>query len=80
MTAADQLIVGAEFGLVLRHFPVRSIEHVRTKIVNGGKALQAFNGSDALGGHWKRDYELYLEQGEEYLSEKVRRYHARSLA
>ncbi len=80
VTSVDQLIVGAEHGLVLRHFPVRSIEHVRTKIVNGGKALQAFNGSDALGSHWKRDYELYLEQGEGYLSEKVRRYHARSLA
>ncbi len=80
VTDVDQLIVGAEQGLVLRHFPVRSIDHVRKKIVNGGKALQAFNGSKALGGHWKRDYELYLEQGENYLSEKVRLYHARSLA
>ncbi len=80
VTDVDQLIVGAEQGLVLRHFPVRSIEHVRKKIVNGGKALQAFNGSKALGGHWKRDYELYLEQGENYLSEKVRLYHARCLA
>ena len=74
------MIVGAEFGLVLRHFPVRSIEHVRKKIVNGGKALQAFNGPNSLGSHWKRDYELYLEKGEGYLSEKVQQYHARSLA
>ena len=80
VTDVDQLIVGAEFGLVLRHFPVRSIEHVRKKIVNGGKALQAFNGPNSLGSHWKRDYELYLEKGEGYLSEKVQQYHARSLA
>ena len=48
--------------------------------MNGGKALQAFNGPNSLGSHWKRDYDLYLEKGEGYLSEKVQQYHARSLA
>ncbi len=80
VTDVDQLIVGAELGLVLRHFPVRSIEHVRTKIVNGGKALEAFSGPNTLGSHWKRDYDQYVQKGESYLREKLDLYHARSSA
>ena len=78
VTNVDQLLIGAEFGLAVRHFPARSVDHVRKKIVNGARALEAFIGSSAIGGHWKRDYALYVEKGESYLSEKVHHYHQRN--
>jgi hypothetical protein len=78
VTDYDQLLVGAEFGLVLKHFPIRSITHIEKKIVNGGKALAALSNVDSLGQHWKRDYEAFLEKGHEYLRMKMSQYHEKN--
>lgn len=67
-------IVGAEYGLVLKHFPLRSIDQVRRKIVNGGRALSEFNGPQAIGSHWRRDFEQYQKLGDNYVIDKIRRY------
>jgi len=59
--------------LTFREFPIRSLNHFRKKITNGGKAIaeakqQGFN--NVGGGHWELIYNLYLKEGEAGLSKK----------
>jgi len=61
-------ISGLQQGLVIRHFPFRSREQIRRKIVNGGRALEAATDLDAaIGNTWRISYEAYLEQGEAFI-------------
>lgn len=52
-----------------REFRIRSLQHLRKKVINGGRAIQAANalGKPDIGGdHWRRWYADYLDQGEAY--------------
>ncbi|HQT67682.1 MAG TPA: glycosyltransferase 61 family protein [Acetobacteraceae bacterium] len=48
----------------LAHFSLRSLEHTRKKVINGGKAFQNAQGLEAHGGHWRERYRLYQQHGE----------------
>lgn len=72
----EELLIGAECGLFLKHYPVRSVDQMRKKVVNGGKALAAYKGPPDVGAHWRRGYADYLEKGEPYLVEKVAEHNA----
>ena len=46
------------------HFPVRSMEQFRKKIVQGGEAYRANTElAPRMGWHWRRWYKMFLEQG-----------------
>lgn len=49
------------------HFPLRSLDHVRKKVVNGGKAFQNVKGLEGLGLHWRERFELYEKFGDPIL-------------
>jgi hypothetical protein len=57
---------GLSLGLHYREFILRSLEHTKKKVVNGGKAIAAAEalGKDPGGPHWKAWYEIYLRDGE----------------
>jgi tetratricopeptide (TPR) repeat protein len=46
------------------HFPFRSIEQVRRKVVNGGLAFQGTSGLENYGDHWKKNYDSFIKNGE----------------
>lgn len=46
------------------HFSLRSIEHVRKKIVNGGLAFEGTKGLENHGGHWRERYKLLVAHGD----------------
>jgi hypothetical protein len=59
---------GYGLGLHYREFGIRSLEHTRKKVINGGRAIleaEKIKGMNAVGGfHWKAWYEAYLKDGE----------------
>ena len=56
------------FGAHIRHFPVRSFDHFRRKVINGGKAyLKAPDLSPKTGQHWREWYKVFEQQGESAL-------------
>jgi Glycosyl transferase family 2 len=72
----EELLVGAECGVFLKHYPIRSVDHIRKKVVNGGKALAAYKGPPDVGAHWRHSYTEYLEKGEPYLVKQVAEHNA----
>jgi hypothetical protein len=60
----DNVIVGAAHSLFMFHFSLRSLAHVKRKIINGGLAYRQAQGLDDHGGHWRKRYELYQQHGE----------------
>jgi hypothetical protein len=64
---AEEVIFGGECSLFLFHFPLRSVEHVLRKVINGGKAYAAAQGLDDHGGHWRKRYELYQKHGDQMI-------------
>ncbi|NJD05953.1 MAG: tetratricopeptide repeat protein [Methylococcaceae bacterium] len=60
-------VSGLQQGLVIRHFPLRSREHIRRKIINGGQALAAAELESAHGDHWRFSYNAYKAQGEAFI-------------
>jgi hypothetical protein len=67
----EELLIGAECGVFLKHYPIRSVDQLRKKVVNGGNALAAYKGPPHVGAHWRRGYAAYLEKGDPYLVEQV---------
>ena len=70
----DQLIPasvnGEDIGLVLKHYAFRSKEHIRRKIINGGKAYKAaISLSAETGISWKTWDNEYQSRGEAYIEE-----------
>ncbi len=63
----------AEAGFYLLHYSVRSIEHLRKKIVNGGLAYRDTSGLDGLGEHWKTNYQSLQNDGEAALLQLLER-------
>lgn len=56
--------------LELRHFPIRSADHLIRKARNGGAAYAAIADSPPTeGGHWKGWYSILQDQGEDALRE-----------
>ncbi len=58
---------GLSLGLHYREFFLRSLEHTRKKVINGGRAIEAAEalGKKNIGGdHWKGWYGIYKESGE----------------
>lgn len=51
------------------HYPLRSLDHVRKKVINGGEAFKDSKGLEQHGGHWRQRYDLYLRYGENILRE-----------
>ena len=71
--AINQSVVMAEAGFYVLHYPMRSVDQLRKKIVNGGRAYEACSKlrSD-FGGHWKYYYGLYQQHGDATLSHLLR--------
>ncbi|MFG1420175.1 glycosyltransferase family 2 protein [Roseixanthobacter liquoris] len=70
----SDLVVAAEHGLVLGHYPVRSVSQIKSKIINGAMALIAGNISTQYGGHWRKEYERYLAIGDMHFHDMVKKY------
>ncbi len=51
------------------HFSLRSISHVRKKIINGGRAFADTKGLDDHGQHWRERYALFQKYGDRIISE-----------
>ena len=70
----SQITIGSQHGVLLKHYPIRSIEQLRKKILNGGKALKALT-VNVGGAHWKHDYDRLMARGDAYVVEKLKSYH-----
>ena len=63
-------IYGKPLGLFIRHYPFRSKEHIKQKIIKGGQAYAATQGfPERVGRAWKKWYGQYQVTGEEYVDE-----------
>ncbi|MEL7035963.1 MAG: FkbM family methyltransferase [Cyanobacteria bacterium J06592_8] len=63
-------IYGKPLGLFIRHYPFRSKEQIRQKIIKGGQAYAATQGlPERVGRTWKEWYIQYQLRGEEYIDE-----------
>lgn len=51
----------------LMHYPLRSLQHVRAKVINGGRAFANSAGLETHGGHWRQRYDAYLRHGDDVL-------------
>ena len=60
-------VAGAQLGLHIRHFPVRSFEHFVRKSENGGKAYESAPDLATIGSHWRKWYAILLKEGKEGL-------------
>jgi hypothetical protein len=63
----ERVIIGAEYGLYMFHFSLRSLAHVYRKVINGGKAYEAATGLDEHGDHWRKRYELFQKHGDQMI-------------
>ena len=62
-----RLTSGLKAGLVYRHYPARSFAHLKSKIVNGGRALAATDYPETTGFHWRDWYRRYQAEGDAVL-------------
>jgi tetratricopeptide (TPR) repeat protein len=60
----SRIIHAADLGIYLMHFSLRTVDHVRRKVINGGRAYEAAKNMDIHGGHWRHRYELYKQHGD----------------
>jgi hypothetical protein len=63
----DDLQIAIEHGLTMLHYPMRSLEHVRRKVINGGVAYEATR-SPGYGEHWRSNYAAYQRDGDAALA------------
>jgi len=64
---AQTAALAAATGFYMFHFPNRSVEQLRRKLVNGNLALQSSAetaGIQNTAGHWRAYYEWYLKHGD----------------
>lgn len=59
-----RLANGLDIGIAYRHFSVRSIAHLRRKIINGGIAYASTDYSEGIGRHWREWHRRYKENGD----------------
>lgn len=63
-----KILLGEELGLWIRHYSMRTKNHIRKKIINGGIAfLAASSIPNYYGTHWRERWENYIKYGEEYI-------------
>jgi hypothetical protein len=75
----SRVLVAAEHRARLVHVPQRSVNQLRAKIVNGGRALAGTHFASDVGGHWRRMYQEYLQRGDLMLAEAFARYRKTTL-
>ena len=61
-------------GFLLFHLPIRSVRHIRSKVIKGGEAFRAAPDLRNVGGHWRRWYAQYEAQGEDLFPRMVESY------
>lgn len=59
----EMLAPAAEAALLMLHYPFRSRQHVRSKVINGGRAFDGMANPPG-GEHWRQRYEAYRLAGE----------------
>ena len=79
VAAPGDIISGNAAGVFLRHFPMRSLSQIRSKVVNGGNSIAAV-ANIGIGTHWRVDFENYQRLGDAYLLRRIRDYHAMAKA
>gem|GEM_PF-4022763 len=62
-------IKGEDYGLFIRHYPYRSKEHLRQKIIRAKSLDQAQDLKQGIGGLWRKHYSQYKIRGEKYIDE-----------
>lgn len=62
-------IPGAGAGLALRHYPYRSWEQFRSKVVNGAAAYKAADLPESMGAHWRQYGQILETRGDDALRE-----------
>lgn len=65
-------------GLVVRHFPYRSVEQFISKVRNGAAAYAATDFPAEVGAHWRQWGELLAAQGAEALADVFRTWYWRA--
>ncbi|SIQ07048.1 glycosyltransferase family 2 protein [Acidiphilium angustum] len=65
----NAVITAALGGWYIWHFSLRSRDHVRKKIINGGRAFEGTVGLESHGEHWRERYSLYQKYGEAIVSQ-----------
>jgi hypothetical protein len=74
LASESEMFVGLEHGLMMLHYPLRSISHVRSKVINGGRAFTQTVGRPLSGGHWRMRYEQYLKIGDSIFHDLLHKY------
>jgi hypothetical protein len=70
----DEVSAAIADGFFLFHLPIRSVRHIRSKVIKGGTAFRAAPDLRNVGGHWRRWYTQYEAQGEELFPRLVQSY------
>lgn len=63
----NRIKIMAPIGFYFLHFPMRSVEHLRRKIENGMKSLEATSLPSNIGEHWRTYYNWYKTGGDAVL-------------
>lgn len=64
----DDIVLASDYNIHLAHYNLRSLYHVRKKVINGGVAFSnATKLNNSVGSHWRERYKNYLEYGEDFL-------------
>jgi len=61
-------------GFFLVHLPMRSLRHIRNKVIKGGEAFRAAPDLRYVGVHWRRWHQQYEAQGEELFPRLIESY------
>lgn len=64
----------AEIDWYIVHFQLRSLKHVKTKVINGGKAFKNSQGLEIHGDHWKERSNLYEKHGDSIIVQILQNY------
>jgi hypothetical protein len=62
----------ASAGIYLAHHPYRTVTQIRSKVLNGGRAVSMSR--ELGGGHWRDYYERYKVEGEELFPRILQNY------
>ncbi len=62
-------------GFFMYHFPIRSAEQYRSKIIQGNAALNAAKDLEpGKGGHWREQFSDYTREGDEFIRNTIERF------
>ncbi len=72
--ARTSAAVMAEIGFYMFHYPMRTVEQLRRKLINGNRALSATVDRDGLSGtatHWRTYHQWFEQSGDEALRRAI---------